>query len=99
MCPVGAGDKPDWIADWTRGEREVAMDDSIRGPWRRVRGVDAGARAGVVSFLLIALTAVAWMAGWGAVAALSGLTAFAIVAAAAGEDSRMPGDWRDVGSG
>jgi hypothetical protein len=75
------------------------MDDSIRGPRSRVREGDAGARAGMVSFLLMVLTAVAWVAGWGAVAALSGLIAFAIVAAAAGEDSRMPGDWRDVGSG
>jgi hypothetical protein len=43
------------------------------------------------------VTLLAWIAGWAWLAAAAGLALFAVAAAAAGVDSRRPGDWTRVG--
>jgi hypothetical protein len=42
---------------------------------------------------LTAVSAAAWIAGWGLIAALAALGAFALGAATAGTDTRSAGNW------
>jgi hypothetical protein len=82
-----------------REGREAAMDGWLRNPWRRWRELDPAARSSLLCCSLIALTLVTWVAGWAWVAVPAGLGALDFAAAAVGADSRMPGDWRRIGSG
>lgn len=54
-------------------------------------------RAGMWVSGLGLVTLLAWIAGWAWLAAAASLTLFAVAAAAAGVDSRRPGDWTRVG--
>jgi hypothetical protein len=62
----------------------------------RAVGGRALGRGGLAFVVLTLACAAAWAAGWGIVAAVSGLAAFAIASAVAGVDSRRAGDWTSV---
>ncbi|HSJ50785.1 MAG TPA: hypothetical protein VLA90_05800 [Actinomycetota bacterium] len=60
------------------------------------RASSSTVRAGLCVCGLAAATLLAWVAGWGWLATVTGFALFAVGAAAAGADSRRPGDWTRV---
>ena len=58
--------------------------------WHRMRPTQ---RLGLATCALVVVSALAWVVGANAVSAIAGLSAFALGAAAAGVDSRTPGNW------
>jgi hypothetical protein len=58
--------------------------------WHRMRPIE---RRSLGTCTLVVVSAFAWIVGASAVSAICGLAAFALGAAAAGVDSRAPGDW------
>jgi hypothetical protein len=65
------------------------------GPDRRSLGREA--RAGLWVIALLAATLLAWIAGWGWIAVVTGPAVLGIAARVAGVDSRRPGDWTRPG--
>ncbi|MGH2635558.1 MAG: hypothetical protein ACRDHU_05365 [Actinomycetota bacterium] len=62
--------------------------------WRRWRSMEPLTRSGLLLGSLLALTGLAWAAGWAWLAVPAALAILGVAADAVGVDSRMPGDWR-----